>query len=97
MPQLDTFTYLSQVTWTLFFFVFFFAIMVTHVLPAISRSINVRLKKLSTGGNSQGVLGEEEVAVDAEGRAGDQEAQHLEAVRIPHVPKTPNQPKTKEK
>ena len=63
MPQLDTFTYLSQVTWTLFFFVVFFAIMVTHALPAISRSINVRLKKLSSGGSSQGTLGEEEVSV----------------------------------
>jgi len=63
MPQLDTFTYLSQVTWTLFFFTVFFAIMVTHALPAISRSINVRIKKLSSGGNSQGSLNEEEVQV----------------------------------
>jgi F0F1-type ATP synthase membrane subunit b/b' len=63
MPQLDTFTYLSQVTWTLFFFVVFFAIMVTHALPAISRSINVRIKKLASGGSSQGALGEEEVSV----------------------------------
>jgi|TARA_B110000003_G_C16644632_1_gene531526 F0F1-type ATP synthase membrane subunit b/b' len=63
MPQLDTFTYLSQVTWTLFFFTVFFAIMVTHALPAISRSINVRLKKLSSGGSSQGALGDEEVSV----------------------------------
>jgi|TARA_A100001035_G_C27416267_1_gene335236 F-type H+-transporting ATPase subunit b len=63
MPQLDTFTYLTQLTWTLLFFVVFFAIMVTHALPAISRSINVRLKKLSSGGDSQGALGEEEVAV----------------------------------
>jgi len=63
MPQLDTFTYLSQVTLTLFFFVVFFAIMVTHALPAISRSINVRLKKLSSGGSYQGALGEEEVSV----------------------------------
>jgi hypothetical protein len=61
--QLDTFTYLSQVTWTLFFFTVFFAIMVTHALPAISRSINVRLKKLSSGGSSQGALGDEEVSV----------------------------------
>ena len=63
MPQLDTFTYLTQLTWTLLFFVVFFAIMVTHALPAISRSINVRLKKLSSGGDSQGAIGEEEVAV----------------------------------
>lgn len=63
MPQLDTFTYLSQVTWTLFFFVVFFAIMVTHALPAISRSINVRLKKLSSGGTAAQELTEEEVSV----------------------------------
>ena len=62
MPQLDTFTYLSQITWTFAFFIVFFAITVTHVLPAISRSINVRLKKLASGGDLETVLEEEKVA-----------------------------------
>ena len=62
MPQLDTFTYLSQISWTLAFFGVFFAITATHVLPAISRSINVRLKKLSSGGNLETVLEEEKVS-----------------------------------
>lgn len=62
MPQLDTFTYLSQITWTFAFFIVFFAITATHVLPAISRSINVRLKKLASGGDLETVLSEEKVA-----------------------------------
>ena len=62
MPQLDTFTYLSQITWTFAFFTVFFAITATHVLPAISRSINVRLKKLASGGDLETVLSEEKVS-----------------------------------
>ena len=69
MPQLDTFTYLSQITWTFAFFIVFFAITATHVLPAISRSINVRLKKLSSGGNLETVLEEEKYQHSRHSRA----------------------------
>lgn len=61
MPQLDTITYLSQLFWTFIVFAVFYAMMVKHVLPAISTSIKVRKKKLSSIGSLSSELGDEKV------------------------------------
>ena len=61
MPQLDTITYLSQLFWTFIVFAVFYAMMVKHVLPAISTSIKVRKKKLSSIGSLSSDLGDEKV------------------------------------
>jgi hypothetical protein len=61
MPQLDTITYLSQVLWTFIVFAVFYAMMVKHILPAISTSIKVRKKKLSSIGSLSSELGDEKV------------------------------------
>jgi F0F1-type ATP synthase membrane subunit b/b' len=47
MPQTDTITYLSQLFWTFTVFIVFYAMMVKHILPAISTSIKARKKKLN--------------------------------------------------
>ena len=62
MPQLDTVTYLSQLVWTFLIFAVFYAMMVKHILPAISTSIKVRKKKLQHNSNLIAGLEEEEVA-----------------------------------
>lgn len=46
MPQLDTTTYLGQVTWFTFVFSFFYFVILTDVLPRINRAVKVRAKKL---------------------------------------------------
>ena len=46
MPQLDTTTYLGQVTWFTFVFSLFYFIVLTDVLPRINRAVKVRAKKL---------------------------------------------------
>jgi len=61
MPQLDTITYLSQLFWTFLVFAVFYAMMVKHILPAISTSIKVRKKKLSSIGTLSSDLGDEKV------------------------------------
>ena len=61
MPQLDTITYLSQLFWTFIVFAVFYAMMVKHILPAISTSIKVRKKKLSSIGSLSSDLGDEKV------------------------------------
>ena len=61
MPQLDTITYLSQLFWTFIVFAVFYAMMVKHILPAISTSIKVRKKKLSSIGSLSSELGDEKV------------------------------------
>jgi len=62
MPQLDTITYLSQLFWTFIVFAVFYAMMVKHILPAISTSIKVRKKKLTSIGSLSSDLGDEKVA-----------------------------------
>jgi|TARA_B110000967_G_C18667739_1_gene451451 hypothetical protein len=61
MPQLDTITYISQLFWTFIVFAVFYAMMVKHILPAISTSIKVRKKKLSSIGSLSSNLGDEKV------------------------------------
>jgi hypothetical protein len=46
MPQLDTTTYLGQVTWFTVVFTGFYLIVLTDVLPRLNRAIKVRAKKL---------------------------------------------------
>ena len=46
MPQLDTTTYLGQVTWFTFVFSLFYFVVLTDVLPRINRAVKVRAKKL---------------------------------------------------
>ena len=65
MPQLDTVTYLSQLVWTFLIFAVFYAMMVKHILPAISTSIKVRKKKLQHNSNLIAGLEEEEVATSS--------------------------------
>jgi hypothetical protein len=62
MPQTDTITYLSQLFWTFTVFIVFYAMMVKHILPAISTSIKVRKKKLTSIGSLSSDLGDEKVA-----------------------------------
>ena len=47
MPQLDSATYLGQVTWFGLVFGVFYIIMVTDVLPAFDRALKIRVKKLA--------------------------------------------------
>lgn len=42
MPQLNFYTYLSQVSWTILIFVSFFAIMKIYLLPAILESLKLK-------------------------------------------------------
>ena len=65
MPQLDTVTYLSQLVWTFLIFAVFYAMMVKHILPAISTSIKVRKKKLQHNSNLIAGLEEEEVSTSS--------------------------------
>jgi len=46
MPQLDTATYLGQVTWFTFVFVTFYLVIVSYALPQINQMIKVRMKKV---------------------------------------------------
>jgi len=62
MPQLDTITYLSQLFWTFIIFAVFYAMMVKHILPAISTSIKVRKKKLVSIGSLSSDLGDENIS-----------------------------------
>ncbi len=59
MPQLDTVTFLSQIFWLVVVFGFFYLIVLTHILPAISRILKVRKKKLEHNKNSMYSLGDE--------------------------------------
>ena len=45
MPQLDTVTFLSQIFWLVIIFGAFYLIVLTHILPSISRILKVRKKK----------------------------------------------------
>jgi F-type H+-transporting ATPase subunit b len=59
MPQLDTVTFLSQIFWLVIIFGFFYLIVLTHILPAISRILKVRKKKLEHNKNAMYALGDE--------------------------------------
>ena len=59
MPQLDTVTFLSQIFWLVIIFSVFYLIVLTHILPAISRILKVRKKKLEYNKNAMYTLGDE--------------------------------------
>ena len=59
MPQLDTVTFLSQIFWLVIVFGFFYLIVLTHILPAITRILKVRKKKLKYNKNAIYNLGDE--------------------------------------
>lgn len=46
MPQLDSFSFFSQVFWVLFFFTFFYFINLRQVLPSIATILKVRRRTL---------------------------------------------------
>ena len=47
MPQMDSATYLGQVTWFVLVFGVFYLVMVTDVLPSLDRVMKMRVKKLA--------------------------------------------------
>jgi F0F1-type ATP synthase membrane subunit b/b' len=57
MPQLDMYIYFSQVFWLLIIFVFFYILVLRNILPAISRVLKLRRKRISAEDNS--ILSEE--------------------------------------
>jgi F-type H+-transporting ATPase subunit b len=59
MPQLDTVTFLSQIFWLVIIFGAFYLIVLTHILPSISRILKVRKKKLEYNKNAMYNLGDE--------------------------------------
>lgn len=61
MPQLDTYTYFSQVFWLLVIFTIFYILVLNNILPNISRGLKLRRKQISAGEIS--VVGEEHKAV----------------------------------
>jgi len=46
MPQLDTVTFLSQVSWLTFFFVGYYRIGLTYILPSLAGRLKTRGKKV---------------------------------------------------
>lgn len=46
MPQLDSATYLGQVTWLAVVFGLFYLVVLTDVLPGLNRALKIRSKKL---------------------------------------------------
>jgi hypothetical protein len=47
MPQMDSVTYLGQVTWFVLIFGIYYLVMVADVLPTLDRALKVRVKKLA--------------------------------------------------
>ena len=50
MPQLDHFSFFSQVFWVLFFFVLFYFVNLRYILPALATILKVRKKLLQKSG-----------------------------------------------
>jgi hypothetical protein len=70
MPQMDSVTYLSQVTWFRVVFGLYYRVMVADVLPALDRALKVRVKKLArTRGNAREFDRERSHADEAYGRS----------------------------
>jgi F-type H+-transporting ATPase subunit b len=70
MPQMDSVTYLSQVTWFVVVFGLYYIIMVADVLPALDRVLKIRVKKLAlTRGDARHFDRERVQADEGYGRA----------------------------
>lgn len=52
MPQLDTFTYLSQLFWVFVLFSGFYVLVVSDILPSFSQILKTRKKKLDQNGDN---------------------------------------------
>lgn len=50
MPQLDPISYMSQLTWLIIIFVFFYFLVAQYFVPGISTIFKVRKKKLEASG-----------------------------------------------
>jgi F-type H+-transporting ATPase subunit b len=70
MPQMDSVTYLSQVTWFVVVFGLYYLVMVADVLPALDRALKMRVKKLAlTRGDARQFDQERVQADEGYGRA----------------------------
>jgi len=61
MPQLDTYTFFSQVFWLILIFSVFYILILNNVLPNIARSLKLRRKQISAADGS--IIGEEHKAI----------------------------------
>jgi len=52
MPQLDTYTYFSQVFWLLVIFTIFYILILNNILPNISRIVKLRNKQINAVNSS---------------------------------------------
>ena len=52
MPQLDTFTYLSQLFWVFVLFSGFYVLVLSDILPSFSQILKTRKKKLDQNGDN---------------------------------------------
>jgi hypothetical protein len=65
MPQLDTSTYLGQVTWFTVVFLGFYLVMLTDVLPTLNMVVKVRAKKLDRTRNDARQFDSERTSANA--------------------------------
>lgn len=63
MPQLDSFSYFSQVFWLVFFFLTFYLVVMQTILPTLYRTMRLRQRKLELMQSNKGTLKEEESSI----------------------------------
>lgn len=66
MPQMDSVTFLSQVTWLVVVFSVFYLIVLEKILPTLSRILKIRAKKLSEGKEISTLVVEEQKKLQSE-------------------------------
>lgn len=66
MPQMDSVTFLSQVTWLVVVFSIFYLIVLEKILPTLSRILKIRSKKLSEGKEIANLVADEEKKLQRE-------------------------------
>ena len=66
MPQMDSVTFLSQVTWLVVVFSIFYLIVLEKILPTLSRILKIRAKKLSEGKGISTLVADEEKKLQSE-------------------------------
>ena len=66
MPQMDSVTFLSQVTWLVVVFSIFYLIVLEKILPTLSRILKIRAKKLSEGKGISTLIADEEKKLQSE-------------------------------
>lgn len=65
MPQLDNYSYLSQVFWLIFFFLLFYAVVMYSILPSLYKAIRLRQRKLELMDSQKGNIKDEESSISA--------------------------------